>query len=173
MGTFDKNRGLHVLAKAWPKVRKTVPSARLWVIGGDIYNGNSSQIAYIEKVKKNLGESIHSVYFTGILGKEKEYYLGQSKLAVLNPYGYEALPVTGIEFLNAGLPIVTIKKNGQKEVVKDKYNGLFCKNHRSLADKIILLLENEEMQKEMSENAVKTADTIFNKERFEKNGLKF
>jgi len=152
MGTLDKNRGLHVLAKAWPIVVEKMPDAILYVIGGNIYNTSSSDSVYINKVNGLFGASLENVKYLGVLGSEKNKFFLKSKVAVLNPYGYEAMPVTGIEFLAMGLPLVTIKRFGQKEIVKDGYNGFFCSNYKELASKILLLLDDKKQQVDMSRN---------------------
>jgi len=167
MGTLDKNRGLHVLAKAWPIVVEKMPNALLYVIGGNIYNTNNKDTTYINRVNKLFGNSIKNVKYLGVLGSEKNHFFSKSKVAVLNPYGYEAMPVTGIEFLAMGLPVVTMKRFGQKEIVKDEYNGFFCSNYKDLASKILFLLENEKQKVNMSKNSIQVVKKKFNKKKFE------
>ena len=171
MGTFDKNRGLHVLIRAWEIVTKKIPDAKLYVIGGDLYNANNTETKYVNSIKKRVNKFPSSVYFLGILGQEKYDIFKKCKIAVLNPYGYEAMPVSGIEFMSVGLPIITLKKYGQKEIVINEFNGLFIKGYKDLAKKIIYLLECDEIREQYSINAIKYLKNKFNYKNYEKNWI--
>jgi glycosyltransferase involved in cell wall biosynthesis len=82
----------------------------------------------------------------------------------------EGLPVTILEELASGLPIVATRLEGVAEIIKDGQNGFLVdiKNPKQIAEKILFLLSDGNAKKNISFNNIKKSekyswDSIVNK----------
>lgn len=104
-----------------------------------------------EKTKaKNLEKN---VYFHGNV-TEVENYLWKSDICV-HAAKSEALGLTLIEAMAAGLPVITLDGKGNRDLIEQGKNGymIFEQNALVFAEKIIELWNNKEKYKEMAEFA--------------------
>lgn len=167
LGALNRYKGFHVLAKAWPKVLEHVPDAQLYVMGkGNLYNRNSElgkyEIAesnYERKFMKYLvdesGRIIQSVHFLGNIGKEKAELISKMCAGVVNPTAItETFCISAIEIEACGVPICTKGRYGLLDTVINGQTGLFSNNSKDLANNIIRLLKDKELNNTMSTNAI-------------------
>lgn len=149
MGAVIPSKGLHLLAKAWPEVKKAVPDAELFVIGnGNLYSRNkdTSGLGALGLAEKDY-EQMFSKYITednklsegvhllGVLGKEKYDVLAEMKVGVPNPSGRtETFCICAVEMQMMGARIVSKRCAGYLDTV---YNGILYDNSRELAGCII------------------------------------
>ncbi len=82
-----------------------------------------------------------------------------SKSIFVNTGLEEALPMPPIEAMSCGSAVVLTDMPGAKEYAIDQVNCLLCQrgNPKDFADKIILLLEDENMRNRLSLNGLKAA----------------
>jgi glycosyltransferase involved in cell wall biosynthesis len=68
-----------------------------------------------------------------------------------------------LEYLAAGLPVIATKVGGNSELVEDGVNGFLVPpaDGRALADKILVLAENQEMRKRFGQQAREIAEEKF------------
>lgn len=148
MGSLTKEKGFHVLAKAWKKVITKVPDAHLYVIGsGTLYNSEAKLGKYgiAEEHYENMfmhflvddnNKLLPSVHFLGLLKEEKYDIMGKCKVAVPNPTGIsECLPITAIEMQLMGCNITTIQHAAYYDTVYNK--EYLYKNETQLASYIV------------------------------------
>ena len=76
---------------------------------------------------------------------------------------WEGLPISTIEALSCGLVPIVNDVDGQREIIKDGYNGFLIKPHdiKSIEEKILLLAKSSELKNKMSENAIESIDYTF------------
>ena len=130
IGSIVAEKGFHILAKAWPKVLKKVPNAKLNVIGtGKLYNKNSKlgqykiaeenyEKSFMPFLTKDNGDILDSVKFWGILGKEKKNILKKTKVGVPNPSGLtETFCLSAVEMQLNGCLVISKKYVGLLETV--------------------------------------------------------
>lgn len=123
----------------------------------------------IEKLKdelenKNIEEYF---YFTGwVKSKEKEKLLENSDIFFLPSYT-EAMPMSILEAMGYGLPIIASNVGGIPQLVKDGVNGFMAKPGDTdiFSKKILFLLENEKLCNQMGKESMKIADDNYSLER--------
>jgi len=97
------------------------------------------------------------VIFTGFVPRIEDYYCAGDIFVF--PSLYEAFSLATLEAAASGLPIIATKINGTEELIKEGYNGFFVKRDpKDIAEKINILIKDENLRKQMSRNARKTAE---------------
>lgn len=76
---------------------------------------------------------------------------------------WEGLPISTIEALCCGLSPIVNDVDGQKEIIKDGFNGFLIKpyNIKSTEEKILLLANNKYLRQQLSDNAKNSIDYTF------------
>lgn len=172
MGSMVREKGFHVLAKAWPQVKSRVPGSRLKVIGsGKLYNENAElgrwgiadedyEREFRPFLSDEKGNPDDSVEFLGKLGAaEKISILQQADIGVVNPnrnprVGTECCSISTLEFQLCGTPIISAAEDGLLDTVVHRHTGLLTHNERSLAEYIVQLLEDRELRENYGRNAI-------------------
>jgi len=158
VGSLVPTKGFHVLASVWKDILKAVPDATLNVIGsGKLYDRNSKLGKYniADKEYENSfmpglidesGQILASVHFLGVLGAEKNEVIKDTCVGVVNPTGRtETFGISALDFESHGVPVVTIAKGGFLDTVIDGETGVLYGRASELAEKIIEMLENVEL----------------------------
>lgn len=175
VGSLVPAKGFHKLAEIWPAVLKKVPNAELRVIGnGRVYNRNAklgkygiSQEDYENSFMKYLtdkdGNILPSVHFLGIIGNEKTEIFKSTAVGVVNPTALtETFCMSAVEMQYSYIPVVSRKKWGLLDTIKDNKTGFLFNNRAAFVDRIVLLLQDSVLNQQMGENAHE-----FVKEKFE------
>ena len=70
---------------------------------------------------------------------------------------WEGLPLTPIEAFSVGKTVIGTSVDGTPEIIEDKENGLLvnAKDVRQLSDAMNILIEDENLRKELEVNAKK------------------
>ena len=149
VGRYSWQKGFDMLINAWQIVYKTHPD---WFL--DIYGDGDSGI--YQKLADDLGLSsvIHCNH--AIRDINNEYI--KSSIFVLSSR-YEGLPLVLIEAMGAGLPVVSFScPCGPKDMIDDGQNGLLVENDnvQQLADRLLYLINNENVRKCMGIRAVES-----------------
>ena len=115
-------------------------------------NKNYASIGEVKLEKWNSEKIVEWVPFT----ENVRDYLNQSKICILPSYR-EGLPKSLLEAASCGLPIITTKVPGCKEICVDNYNGLLVetKNAESISKAIMYLLDNKDKREIFSKNSRK------------------
>lgn len=157
IGSLIECKGFLYLAKAWKKVLRSIPKAKLYVIGkGNLYDENAKLGPYNladndfeEKFIPYLSDKkgiLPSVKFLGVLGNNKFEIINQCKVGVPNPGGLtETFGLTAIEMQAMGCVVTTIKCPGYLDTVHNK--DFLYKKTSQLADYIIKALKTENAPK--------------------------
>lgn len=166
LGSLYRIKGFHILAEAWKKILEKVPDAELYVIGNGKLYGREMKVgkyglayeSYERKFMKYLvndkGEIMESVHFLGILGKEKKTVMSEAMVGVANPSGVtETFCISAVEMEAEGVPICTTGKYGILDTVKNRKTGLYSYDVKALAENIVLLLTDEELNHKLGTQA--------------------
>ncbi|MBZ0156706.1 MAG: glycosyltransferase family 4 protein [Alphaproteobacteria bacterium] len=137
-------KGLPYLVRACRTLKEKRREVRCAVIG----EGRERESLQRMIREEGVGENI------ALLGnrspEEVVQYLSRSKVFVL-PSTSEAMPVSLMEALACTVPVVATRVRGIPELVEEGVNGYLVKprHSRLLAEKISLLLENDELRERM------------------------
>lgn len=146
LGRLDPRKGLSVILKAFPLIKKEIPNAILLVVG----KGTP-----LKNIPKDLKESI---IFKGMIPNEMVPVYYRSADIYCSPALFgETFGIVLLESMACGTPIIASNINGYKEVIPNK-TMLFEKgNPHDLANKAISILNNKTKRQNIRELSLKTA----------------
>lgn len=147
LGEIGKRKGCYDIPRVIKIVAERIPTVK-FVLGGD---------GDIEQIKLLLNENgvINNVIFPGwIRGEEKEKYLKESDIFFLPSYN-EGMPMSILDAMGFGLPIVSTNVGGIPKIVNTEKNGYIYNpgEIENFANAIIELLENKSKLKSYSRNS--------------------
>jgi len=142
------------LLQAMPLVCRQTPSARLLIIGDGPKRKELEQLAS----SLDLGDQ---VIFTGKRQDIPEL-LAMLDLVVLSSF-YEGTSVSLLEAMAAGKAVIASRIGGNPQVVVEGESGLLFKpgDSRELAQKMVYLLADVSLRKQMGEQGRKRAEELF------------
>jgi len=149
---FFREKGIWEVLKTVPLVVKEHKKAIFILVGGGLEENNMKKFCR----KKGLQKYVR---FPGYLyGKDITKAFLASDIFILPSYN-EGFPLTILEAMAAGLPIITTPVGAIPEIVEDGENGFLIepKDPVALADKIIKLIDNKTLRETMSKNNKKKA----------------
>jgi len=176
LGALLPQKGFHLLAKAWPKILKRCPNARLAVIGtGALYNEDAKlgpwgiadsryeELYILPYLAGSDGQPLPSVTFLGRLGAEKKEVLYRAMVGIPNPGGQtENCPGSALEFQAAGTAVVSGAFYGLLDTVSDSQTGLLGRSEDDLVTNICKLLNNPERANELGKNGIRFVEHRYN-----------
>lgn len=165
MGSITPDKGFHLIARMWPRILTVHPDAELLVIGsGKLYNNSQilgdigiADSAYEKMFAKYIvdesGNLLPSVKFLGVLGSDKYEIMAKGCVGIPNhPYVRESFCLAAAEFQLCGTPVVTRNYGGVRDSVDNGRSGFLVQDLKGIEDKIISLLSDLELSKEMGKN---------------------
>lgn len=134
----QKNQAL--LLEAFAQARKQIPGLRLVMVGDGELRGELHRRADKEDLRG-------SVAFAGNVGNVRDY-LAQGDVFVLSS-DYEGLPLSILEAMAAGLPILATDVGGVRDIVTD--NGFLIPpgDQKDLAERMVFLARHPEERERM------------------------
>jgi len=158
-GTLVKKKGIYSLLEAWNKVIEKHPDAQLKIYG------KGGDLSYLKSLLTQKSKS--SVHFMGHTTRENLFKeLSQATGAIFPSYS-ECFALAPLEALATGCPVINTSRASGKELITDKENGSLIDpdNIGEIAEKIIELIKDKELQKKYSVNG---RTTILDKFTIEK-----
>ena len=119
---YNPKMAIQVLAE----VQKEFPNASLTMVGPDINN-------YRNECELFAKELDVKVIFTGILSKADWITLSKNHNVFINTSNFDNMPVSVIEAMALGLPIISTNVGGVPFLIKDKEDGLLISEKDYLA----------------------------------------
>lgn len=152
VGRLLPSKGVHHLLAALPAILREEQDALLVIVGSSFY-GINRETEYVKRLKmmaEPFKEKIVFLPFTPY-PKVADWYNLADCLVV--PSGdEEAFGLVNVEAMASAVPVVAAKSGGIPEIVVDGYSGFLLPAEglvNSLADRVILLLQNGEARKAM------------------------
>ena len=157
VGGIGHSRNSERIIEAFKYVHDEIESTKLVMIGP------CKELPYFTELVNELGLT-NSVFFTGFMPHDmclmvmKSFDVAVSYHEGDLPFFDVAVPTKILEYLSCGCSIVTTDQKMYKNLLTYKKDGyLTPQDPKSFAKGIIYVLENEELSKKMSINAVATA----------------
>jgi glycosyltransferase involved in cell wall biosynthesis len=181
VGRISPEKGVHLLVDAFKVVAAKFPTARLDLVGGAGSLPPDFLVSLSDDpLVRGLEAFYHSDYFTYVAGCVPEHlkarvtfhgnvshrelvaHYRQATLFV-NPSLSDAFPLTVVEAMSAGLPIVASAVGGVPESVADGITGLLVApdSSEALASAVCRLLENGDLRRRMALAARERASSLF------------
>ncbi len=153
------DKGSHVIIESFKKVKDGVPSAKL-LIAGNVNHATKD----MQNIASNFAVA-DSICFTGLLSEEsmKAAY-ASSDVCVTPSIYFDPFNLSNIEAMAAKKPVVGTCFGGTPEIIKDGTTGFIVNpfNVDMMSDKIVTLLNNSELAKNMGVNGANRVKNLFN-----------
>lgn len=161
LSRINWKKGLDILIPAFYKISKEFKNIYLLIAGPD----NEGYGNKIKKLIKDYGIE-NKIIFTGPLyGNEKISVFKNAEIFVLPSYS-ENFGLAAVEAMASGTPIIISNKVGiYKEIKRYKAGIVVETNIESLYNGIKILLKNNNLKKEISENAKKIVKNEYDIEK--------
>ena len=151
IGRYAYDKGNDLLLQAWAIVQTKCSD---WTL--DVY-GNGDRTPYHNQMLK-LGINLSHCHLFGPTSDVKHEYLNSSVFVL--PSRFEGLGLVLIEAMACGVPIVSFDcENGPRSIITDGVDGFLISpfDVDAFAEKVILLMKDENLRREMGENARRSA----------------
>ncbi len=153
VGRLEKIKGVQDVIRAVSFIKKKNSDIKFVIAGIGEYEGE------LKKLVNKMG-LYDVVEFLGHVNREELYEeYKKATLVVVPSVWQEPFGKVGIEAMSVGRPVVATDVGGISEWLKDGETGYLVKpqSPKDFAEKIIKLLNNKELLKKMSQNAVEQA----------------
>jgi len=164
VGRLAEEKGHIISIKAFKIVKQHFPKARLLFVGDGYY-----RTTIANEVKKfKLDDSI---YFLG--ERDDVYNILEDAHVLWMPSFREGLPLSVLEAMACGLPVIASNTGGLPEVVSDEKTGYLINvgAFEQLADKTIKILLDKNLAKSMGIEGRKKVEELFSIEKTADNYL--
>jgi len=145
VGAIQPRKNLEVLVEAFEKIKKENPRLKLVLAGGKawMWEGILERIAY-----SAYGSDI---IVTETIPFEDIAVLYRNASAFVFPSRYEGFGIPILEAFASKIPVISAKNSSLEEVGGDAALYFGEKNSGDLADKIIKVIESEDLRKDLTE----------------------
>ena len=146
LGRIERPKGVYELIGTAVILKEKISGVKI-ILGGEGEIKNARKFC----CEKGVEDTVQ--FYGWVQGEDKIGLFKQATCFVLPSYR-ELQSVSVLEALAAGLPIVATDISGINEMVEDGANGFLVPvgNSRQLAEKIFLLLKDENLRQQMCEN---------------------
>jgi glycosyltransferase involved in cell wall biosynthesis len=165
IGRLFPNKGIHYLVEAAPTILAKHPATEFIVIG------RGPMETELRELIRRLNVE-HAFKFLGIVPSASEI-MRECDIFV-RPSLTEGMPLTVLEAMACGLPIVASKIPGTCEIVKDGETGTLIEpgNVRQLSEAVIRLIEDKNYGEKIRANAYEFVKNHYSWDRIAKEYLK-
>lgn len=166
-GRMNKEKGIDILIKAWNRLN--IPNAVLLIVGSYYFNSNIKNNRYQTELNELLkkGKNIKFTGFINYINMPSLYDM--SELVVLPSMWNDPAPLTVIEALTMGKPLITTYSGGIPEYANTRNSILIKRDEKiieHLSDEIKMIIENENLKHRLSINALNETNNWTSKQYF-------
>ena len=155
VGRLVPRKGFQYLIEAMPNILLHHPDTTLNIVGPD---GGFGKTLLKTIVDLNLSGQVR---VWGKVSESKLEELYRSSSICINPSTWDNVPLTILEALSWGKPVVASDTGGIPEMIKSNYNGMLVqsKDTNAISEAVITILNNPNTYRNMASNALESAKT--------------
>lgn len=155
VGRLRRYKSVDVIIRAMPEVIRSIPDARLAVVG------SGDNLEELKKLARGLGLS-DRVVFTGFVSSAEKVDWMRRSHVIVNPSPREGWGLTNIEANACGTPAVASDADGLRDSVRDGVTGMLFPygDHRVLAGQLVRILADDALRTRLSESALAWSKTF-------------
>ena len=163
---FDIGKGHFDILRAADLVKKKYPGAVFIIVGDDFDFKKGQMRKQLEDQVNRMGLTGNFI-FTGWRTDILDILQGIDIFVHCPNTWREGMGIATLEAIACGKPTIVTNNSGLAETTEDNYNGFVVPigDYSALAEKILLLLNDENKRKEMGSNSRLRAETLFNIEQ--------
>ena len=154
IGPFKPQKNLPDFIKTANEISKNNKNFKFVIVGDGILRPDFEKMITDYNISKNIF----------LIGWRRDIsnILNSSDFFVMTSL-WEGLPISTIEALSCGLVPIVNDVDGQREIIKDGFNGFLIKPYdtKAIEEKIFLLAKDTDLKNKMSENAKNSIDYTF------------
>lgn len=151
VGRLEKNKGVLTLLEAFSQTIKSVPEAKLRLVGNENYyeNGVAKSLWSVVKLDTQVADRIEIVGRVPNSQLPEQYQ--NSSVCVVPTLGFDNFPYTCLEAMSCGRPVVGTGSGGMAEMIEDGVTGHLVPpgDVGALADALIRVLGDAAQAKAM------------------------
>lgn len=163
-GTLIRKKGVLELPYIFNSIVDRVPDVKLYLIGGDSADIQTGSPSTWKLMKPLFSERAleRTNYFGKVPHDEMKEYIKKANVCIFPSFA-EAFPISWLEAMASGKPIVGSDKGWAKEAIEDKVSGFLVdpKNHAKYAERIVQLFSDKNMARSIGEEAQKRVKEEF------------
>lgn len=162
VGSLKTRKGFDLLIKAVALAQKNIPNIKCYIVGGE--GKGSHYYNYLVDLAKK--EKANIFFLKNLADSELKDLYHKAKLFVMttvsDKYSFDGFGMVYLEANAYGVPVIGSYDSGAEEAIRDGYNGFLAKpkDINDIADKILKILENQELYDKMSENSLNWAKKL-------------
>ncbi|MEO8516045.1 MAG: glycosyltransferase family 4 protein [Flavobacterium sp.] len=164
VGTIIRKKGVLELPEILKNVVKEVPEAKLLLIGGDSFDIKTQSSSTWELLKTSLDDSVANkvTYLGKVPYQEIQEYIKKAHVCVFPTFA-ETLGMVTIESMAMQKPVVNCNIGWANELIVSGESGYLVhpENHQEYANKIVNLLNDEDLCKSIGTLARKRVEDVF------------
>lgn len=155
--SFHKIYNPEMAVKVLAELLKKYEDAKLYMVGPE----KDGSLQKTKDLVKQLNLE-HKVTFTGKLSKPEIIKLSTDFDIFINTTDFDNTPVSVMEAMALGLPVVSTKVGGTPFLIKDKVNGLLVapRDVDGFVEAVCSVIERPQLGQELAKNARTTVDAF-------------
>lgn len=159
-GTIKKIKGVDILLESFLQLGKNFIEKNHLKL---LFVGTGPMKSKLEQIVKEKGFE-KSILFFGHISEENKPKIYKLSDIYIIPSLFEGLPLSLLEAMYNGLPVIGTDTTGINQLIKDYKTGLLFPKGNSdiLKKKIKLLIENKDLMNELAENEKKMIRSFYN-----------
>ena len=142
IGAYKKNKGYEVIINNLNTITGFIPNIKI-----DAYGYGSSKKFQNLIIKKNINNFRLNKFTNNIIQKITNFDV------LLHPSFREGLPVSIMQSLQYNIPVIARNIVGNKDLVKNKYNGFLFNTNKEMINQLRILYLNKKLRIQFSNNA--------------------
>jgi glycosyltransferase involved in cell wall biosynthesis len=162
VGNLEPRKQVHLLLEALQQVRRSVPDARLAIVGSGKSAGAEDQTLHLQRLAVGL-DLQSAVQFTGPVDGETllDWYAAADAFAL--PSSSEAQGIVALEAMACGVPVVASAVGGLLGTISDGHDGFLVPpgDVTALADRLVTLLRNRPARQTLGQAARRKVEQEF------------